>query len=473
MMLNDRIQNLNALQHVLRKAEEYLGTLPPETPCAEFEHRFQEIGLERGWGDTAQRVLEMIQLLLDLLEAPDPCTLEKFLGRIPMVFNVVILTPHGYFAQDDVLGYPDTGGQVVYILDQVRALENEMLLRIKQQGLNITPRILIITRLLPDAVGTTCGQRLEKVYGTEYSDILRVPFRTEKGIVRKWISRFEVWPYLETYTEDVAHEISKELQGKPDLIIGNYSDGNIVASLLAHKLGVTQCTIAHALEKTKYPDSDIYWKKLEDKYHFSCQFTADLFAMNHTDFIITSTFQEIAGSKDTVGQYESHTAFTLPGLYRVVHGIDVFDPKFNIVSPGADMEIYFPYTEEKRRLKHFHTEIEDLLYSKVENEEHLCVLNDRNKPILFTMARLDRVKNLTGLVEWYGKNAKLRELANLVVVGGDRRKESKDLEEKAEMKKMFELIEKYNLNGQFRWISSQMNRIRNGELYRYICDTKG
>lgn len=58
---------------------------------------------------------------------------------------------------------------------------------------------------------------------------------------------------------------------------------------------VVQCTIAHALEKTKYPDSDIYWKKLEEKYHFSCQFTADLIAMNHTDFIITSTFQEIAG----------------------------------------------------------------------------------------------------------------------------------------------------------------------------------
>ncbi|GAV70964.1 Glycos_transf_1 domain-containing protein/Sucrose_synth domain-containing protein [Cephalotus follicularis] len=473
MMLNDRIQNLDSLQYVLRKAEEYLSTLAPSTPYSQIDHKFQEIGLERGWGDTAERVLEMIQLLLDLLEAPDPCTLEKFLGRIPMVFNVVILSPHGYFAQDNVLGYPDTGGQVVYILDQVRALEEEMLNRIKQQGLDITPRILIISRLLPDAVGTTCGQRLEKVFGTQYSDILRVPFRTEKGIVRKWISRFEVWPYLETFTEDVATEIAKELQGKADLIIGNYSDGNIVASLLAHKLGVTQCTIAHALEKTKYPESDIYWKKLEEKYHFSCQFTADLIAMNHTDFIITSTFQEIAGSKDAVGQYESHTAFTLPGLYRVVHGIDVFDPKFNIVSPGADMSIYYPYTEKKRRLTSFHTEIDELLYSSVENEEHLCVLKDRNKPILFTMARLDRVKNLSGLVEWYGKNAKLRELANLVVVGGDRRKESKDLEEKAEMKKMYELIEKYKLNGQFRWISSQMNRVRNGELYRYICDTKG
>nr|CAA57881.1 sucrose synthase [Oxybasis rubra] len=472
MMLNDRIQNLDSLQSVLRKAEEFLATLPADTPYSEFDHKFQEIGLERGWGDTAERVMDMIQLLLDLLEAPDSCTLEKFLGRIPMVFNVVILSPHGYFAQANVLGYPDTGGQVVYILDQVRALENEMLQRIKQQGLDIIPRILIVSRLLPDAVGTTCGQRLEKVFGTEHSHILR-SLQTEKGIVRRWISRFEVWPYLETYTEDVANEIAGELQAKPDLIIGNYSDGNIVASLLAHKLGVTQCTIRHALEKTKYPNSDIYWKSFEEKYHFSCQFTADLIAMNHTDFIITSTFQEIAGNKDTVGQYESHMAFTLPGLYRVVHGIDVFDPKFNIVSPGADLSIYFPYTEEKKRLKALHPEIEELLYSEVQNEEHICVLKDRNKPIIFSMARLDRVKNMTGLVEWYGKNKKLRQLVNLVVVAGDRRKESKDIEEKEEMKKMYGLIEEYNLNGQFRWISAQMNRVRNGELYRYIADTKG
>lgn len=72
-----------------------------------------------------------------------------------------------------------------------------------------------------------------------------------------------------------------------------------------------------------------------------------------------------------MGQYESHTAFTLPGLYRVVHGINVFDPKFNIVSPGADMNVYFPYTEKEKRLTHFNSEIEELLYSNVENKEHL------------------------------------------------------------------------------------------------------
>lgn len=63
----------------------------------------------------------------------------------------------------------------------------------------------------------------------------------------------------------------------------------------------------------------------------------------------------------------------MPGLYRVVHGIDSFDPKFNIVSPGADMSIYFPYTEKEKRLTEFHPEIEELLYSPVENKEHLLV----------------------------------------------------------------------------------------------------
>ena len=89
------------------------------------------------------------------------------------------------------------------------------------------------------------------------------------------------------------------------------------------------------------------------------------------------------------------------------------------------------------------------------------------------MARLDRVKNITGLVELYGRNPRLRELVNLVVVCGDHGKESKDKEEQAELKKMYSLIEEYKLDGQIRWISAQMNRVRNGELYRYICDTKG
>ena len=34
-----------------------------------------------------------------------------------------------------------------------------------------------------------------------------------------------------------------------------------------------------------------------------------------------------------------------------------------------------------------------------------------------SMARLDRVKNLSGLVEWFAANKRLRKLVNLVIIG--------------------------------------------------------
>lgn len=90
------------------------------------------------------------------------------------------------------------------------------------------------------------------------------------------------------------------------------------------------------------------------------------------------------------------------------------------------------------------------------------------------MARLDKVKNITGLVEWYGQNKRLRDLVNLVVVAGLlEASQSNDREEIEEINKMHSLIDKYQLKGQIRWIKAQTDRVRNGELYRCIADTKG
>ncbi|KAJ0963883.1 hypothetical protein J5N97_029005 [Dioscorea zingiberensis] len=474
LMINETLDSVNKLQMQLLLAEVFLSGLPKNTPFQKFEQRFQEWGFEKGWGETAERVKDSMNCLSEVLQAPDPQKLERFFSRVPCIFNIVIFSPHGYFGQADVLGLPDTGGQVVYILDQVRAFEEELLQRIKQQGLSINPQILVVTRLIPEAKGTKCNQELEPILNTNHSHILRVPFRTNDGVLQQWVSRFDIYPYLEKYAQDAAAKIIDHMEVKPDLIIGNYSDGNMVASLVASKLGITLGTIAHALEKTKYEDSDVKWKELDPKYHFSCQFTADMIAMNTADFIITSTYQEIAGSKDRPGQYESHYAFTLPGLCRFVSGINVLDPKFNIASPGADQSVYFPYTQRQKRLTSFYPAIEELLFSKVDNDEHIGFLEDKNKPIIFSMARLDTVKNITGLVEWYGKNKRLRNLVNLVVVAGflDPAK-SKDREEISEIKKMHSLMEKYQLKGQFRWIAAQNDRYRNGELYRCIADTKG
>nr|APR63141.1 sucrose synthase 7 [Triticum aestivum] len=475
LMVNDTIDTVDKLQTALLLAEVFVSGLPKFTPYLKFEQRFQEWGLEKGWGENAERCKETLNFLSEVLQAPDPINMEKFFSRVPSIFNIVIFSIHGYFGQEKVLGLSDTGGQVVYILDQVRSMEEELVQRIKQQGLHITPKILVLTRLIPDSKGTKCNVELEPVENTKYSHILRVPFKTEDGKdLRQWVSRFDIYPYLERYTQDASAKILDILEGKPDLIIGNYTDGNLVASLMSSKLGVTQGTIAHALEKTKYENSDAKWRELDQKYHFSCQFTADMIAMNTTDFIITSTYQEIAGSKEKPGQYEHHYAFTMPGLCRFATGINVFDPKFNIAAPGADQSVYFPYTQKQKRLTGLHPQIEELLYSKEDTDEHIGYLADKNKPIIFSMARLDKVKNITGLVEWYGQNKKVRDLVNLVVVAGLlNAAQSKDREEIDEINKMHNLIDKYQLKGQIRWIKAQTDRVRNGELYRYIADTKG
>jgi len=140
-----------------------------------------------------------------------------------------------------------------YVLDEGQDILDIPLTWSGPEGLEIEPRILVLTRLIPEADGTSCDQPLESIAGTRYARILRVPFRTPEGeIVPHWISRFEIWPYLERFGLDAERALLAQLGGRPDLIIGNYSDGNLVASLMSHRLGVTQCNIAHALEKTKY-----------------------------------------------------------------------------------------------------------------------------------------------------------------------------------------------------------------------------
>ncbi|MCA1804105.1 MAG: sucrose synthase [Xanthomonadaceae bacterium] len=474
LMLNDRINDTKALRSALRRAEDYLAEQDQQAGWEQVGHVLQDFGFEPGWGREVARMRETLHLLSDILEAPEPGNLERFLSRIPMIFNLVILSPHGFFGQANVLGMPDTGGQVVYILDQVRALEKEMRQRIDIQGLDIEPQIVVISRLIPEARGTTCDQRHESIVGTEHARILRIPFREEDGsVVPQWISRFEIWPYLERFAFDAEQELQAEMGGRPDLIIGNYSDGNLVATILAHRLRVTQCNIAHALEKTKYLYSDLFWADNEAQYHFSAQFTADLIAMNAADFIITSTYQEIAGDKRTIGQYESYQSFTMPGLYRVVNGVNVFDPKFNIVSPGADAEVYFPYTETGRRLRDLQPGIREMIRGGP-GAEARGQLAAPDKPILFSMARLDTIKNLTGLVEWYGANPRLREAANLVLVAGHvDPAQSGDREEQEQIGRMHALMDQYQLDGQLRWLGKRLDKGQSGELYRTIADARG
>ena len=478
LLINGRIKNQKQLSEQIKQAIIFVSELPGEQLYEEFRFELQSMGFEPGWGNTAARVKETLEMLDELLDSPDHQVLEAFLSRLPMIFGIVLVSIHGWFGQEGVLGRPDTGGQVVYVLDQARSLEKQLQEDIHLaglEGLGVEPKVIILSRLIHNSEGTRCNERLEKIHGTDNAWILRVPFREfNPHVTQNWISRFEIWPYLETYAIDAEKELYREFQGQPDLIIGNYSDGNLVAFLLARKLKVTQFNIAHALEKSKYLFSNLYWQDLEHIYHFSLQFTADLIAMNAANCVISSTYQEIVGTYDSIGQYESYESFTMPDLYHVVKGIQLFSPKFNVVPPGVNETIYFPYSDQDNRLDSKVQEIEELLFTLEDSNQVFGKLEHTSKRPLFSMARLDRIKNLTGLTECFGKSPKLQEHCNLILVAGKLSvSESSDNEEKEEIEKLYHLIDEYNLHGKIRWLGIRLPKTDSGEVYRVIADHQG
>ena len=311
LMLNGTLQDIEELREALQTAMSLLDGHSEENTGLTRELR--RLGFEAGWGRTPSRIHETMGLLLDILEAPSASNLENFLARMPMIFSIAILSPHGYFGQSNVLGKPDTGGQVVYILDQVRALEHEMRESIHEQGLDYRAADRRRDPVDPGGGRNHLRSALEPILGTENARILRVPFRDDERRGRA---------ALDLALRGLA--LSRTLRARrraelsPSSAAGPTSSSATTPTATwspasGPRLGVTQCNIAHALEKTKYLLSDLYWHEHEDEHHFSCQFTADLIAMNAADFIITSTYQEIAGTDESVGQYESYSSFTLPG----------------------------------------------------------------------------------------------------------------------------------------------------------------
>ena len=475
ILINDYLNSPDTLLRELENVLSLLSDLPDDAPYDQIKHDLRKLGFEPGWGDTAGRIAETLTMLRQQFETPDPEKFEALLGRLPLIRRVVMVSPHGWFAQSDVMSRPDTGGQVTYVLDQARALEEHLSAHFKRCGLPIDPQIIILTRLIPDAEGTTCAQPHEKVLGTQHSTIVRVPFRYEDGrVIPHWISRFKIWPYLETFAKEARVVLLSELQGKPDLIVGHYSDGNLVAHRLADDLGVTHCAAVHALEKTKYLFSDMRWADMEDNYHFSCQFTADLIAYNSADYIISSSYREIGGTETEMGMFESYECFSMPNLYRVVSGFDPQLARHNIVPPGASEEHFYPYTETARRSEEVRSCLAEAFLAVEPGPESVGRLEDPTLPPIFAMSRLDKVKNLPGLVEIFGKNEKLRQVANLVISSSlTDPSQSNDHEEIAVAQQLHEIIAQYGLHGHVRWRGQPLNKHEAAEAYRVIADAGG
>jgi sucrose synthase len=160
-------------------------------------------------------------------------------------------------------------------------------------------------------------------------------------------------------------------------------------------------------------------------------------------------------------------------LYHVIDGVNLFSPKFNRVAPGVDEQVFFPYSHSKNQDELELVRIQSLVFMQ-ENEQISGHLNQPNKRPLLAVAPIDSIKNLTGLVECFGRSPALQAHCNLILVTNALKvTDEMNADEASEIAKLHALIDQYSLAGHIRWLGVRLPTNDLGAVYRSIADRRG
>lgn len=148
--------------------------------------------------------------------------------------------------------------------------------------------------------------------------------------------------------------------------------------------------------------------------------------------------------------------------------------RYNIVPPGASEKYFFPYTQTGHRVDAVCAKLEHLLFDAEPAPGCFGHLEHPERPVVFAMSRMDKVKNLPGLVEAYAKCGALREAANICILSSlTDAALSHDLEEIEQINRLYDLIHHYGLRGNIRWCGARLDKVETGEIYRVVADRRG
>lgn len=265
----------------------------------------------------------------------------------------------------------DTGGQTKYVVELAKAL-------VKQPNVG---RVDLATRLIIDGeVGPDYAVPVEAL--AENAQIVRIEAGPE-GYIRKE----ELWDHLDSFTDNLLAWLHRQPH-LPHILHSHYADAGYVGVRLSHRTGLPLIHTGHSLGRDKcrrllamgMPMEDI-----EQRYHMLRRIDAEEDTLTNADVVITSTRNEIED------QYELYDCYT--------------PVKMAIIPPGTDLEQFHPPAAG-----------EDIAFAK--NLE--MPLHEPEKPMILALSRPDERKNIVGLMETYGESPRLQQLANLVIVAGNR-----------------------------------------------------
>ncbi len=288
---------------------------------------------------------------------------------------IVLISIHGLIRGEDLeLGRdPDTGGQTLYVVELARALARH----------KDVWRVDLLTRQVVDPKVSDDYARPEEALA-DNAYIVRIPCGP-----RRYLRKEVLWPYLDTFTDSALQHV-RRVGHVPDVIHSHYADAGYVGAGLASLLGVPLFHTGHSLGRVKRQrlrEQGVKPETMERHYNLGQRIEAEETALDSASLVITSTHQEVEEQYSLYDNYQPR--------------------RMEVIPPGVDLSRFHP----PRR--------GEAMRAPIWNQLRRFLTNPR-RPMILALSRADERKNIQTLVRAYGEHPRLRELANLVIVAGNR-----------------------------------------------------
>jgi sucrose-phosphate synthase len=355
-------------------------------------------------------------------------------------YHIQLFSVHGLLRAENMqLGHDaDTGGQIKYVVELGHALS-----RLKN-----VRRIELFTRLIHDkAVSEDYAQAVEQV--NDKFSIVRIQCGG-----KKYMRKELLWPHLDEYVDKTIIYIKRK-HAIPDIVHGHYPDGGYVAMQLAEIFGIPFIYTGHSLGRSKLKrliNEGMKEEVIIKKYKIDHRIQMEEEILKKADLIITSTQQEVT---EQYGQY---------------HNKDI--PKYHVIPPGLDIEKFYPF---------YHDMLPETAKEEIELYAQASMLEELNRffmspdrPVILSLCRPDKRKNIAGLIKAYGEDLELQSMANLAVFAGLRKDISKmEDNERDVLTEILLLMDKYDLYGKIAIPKKHDFEHEVPELYRIAAEKKG
>jgi mannosylfructose-phosphate synthase len=202
--------------------------------------------------------------------------------------SILMMSVHGYVGAAPELGRPDTGGQVVFVLELAR--------RFAELGYSVD----LVTR------------RFESQPETDVVDddlrVWRIPFGGP-GFIRKE----DMHDHLEEFERHLLASIKEEGRSY-DVVSSHYWDAGWSGQHVAEELGIPHIHTPHSLGAWKRQTMDGQDEELEETYRFSERIRKEFLVFRRSDQVIATSPEQVDQLRTDYEVPEEHVTMIPPGI---------------------------------------------------------------------------------------------------------------------------------------------------------------